>query len=210
MGEWGCPPRLGPGKSPVRGWETAGSKGRFQLEKQQRALRAPGGGMSTHTDWECRLFKGSRGKWSSSAPSRGFLSLLQHLPVAERLQRVLSAPGRGAKAGRDGGGAVMEHPCWKITRHSIVEFFPSILTLCLAHSRLSRSQGAFAMDTGHVSRSRFSGESSLPREPGKGSGQSCWRPHWVFSGKDWLVLDAFHGENLLLHVPAGFCFLKQG
>lgn len=71
----------------------------------------------------------------------------------------------------------MEHPCWKITRHSIFEFFSSILTLCLAHSRLSRSQGAFAMDTGHVSRSRFSGESSLPREPGKGLGQSCWRSH---------------------------------
>lgn len=31
----------------------------------------------------------------------------------------------------------MEHPCWKITRLSNFEFFPFILTLCLAHSRLS-------------------------------------------------------------------------
>uniref|UniRef100_A0A8C3QF11 Synaptotagmin-12 n=2 Tax=Passeriformes TaxID=9126 RepID=A0A8C3QF11_9PASS len=121
------------------------------------------GDVHTQRGWECCLFKGSRGKSSSSAPSRGFLSLLQRLPVAERLQRVCSAPGRGAEARSDGGGAVMEHPCWKIARHSIFEFFPFILTLCLAHSRLSRSQGAFAMDTGHVSRSRFSAASSPPR-----------------------------------------------
>lgn len=102
--------------------------------------------------------------------------------VAERLQRVCSAPGRGAKAGRDGGGAVMENPCWKITRHSIFEFFPFTLTLCLAHSRLSRSQGAFAMDTGHVSRSRFSGESS-PGSPGRVWGRAAGAHIKVLLGK---------------------------
>lgn len=102
----------------------------------------------------------------------------------------------------------MEHPCRKITRRSIFEFFPLVLTLCLAHSRLSRSQGAFAMDTGHVSRSRFSGESS-PGSPGRVRGGTAGDHTEAFWGKGWLVLAAFHGENPLLPVPAGFCYLKQ-
>lgn len=103
----------------------------------------------------------------------------------------------------------MDHPRWKIARHSIFDFSSYILTLCLAHSRLSRSQGAFAMDTGHVSRSRFSGESS-PGSPGKVWGRAAGAHTEVFWGKDWLLLTAFHGEKPLLRVPAGFCFLKQG
>lgn len=73
----------------------------------------------------------------------------------------------------------MEHPRWRITRHSIFESFPLILTLCLAHSRLSHSRGAFAMDTGHVSRSRFSGESS-PGSPGRVWGRAAGAHTQVF------------------------------
>lgn len=100
----------------------------------------------------------------------------------------------------------MERPCWKITRHWIFEFSPFILTLCAVSRAFQAvpSQGAFAMDTGHVSRSRFSGESS-PGSPGRVWGRAAGAHTELVLG---LVLTAFHGENPLLHVPAGFCFLK--
>lgn len=178
----GLPPSAGARAALGRGWETAGGKGRFQLEKQQRASRLLEGRCPHAEGLGMSPVKRSRGKWSGSAPSRGFLSLLQLLPVAQRLQRVCSAPGRGAKAGSDGGGAAMERACWKIARHSLVEFFPFILTRCLAHSRLSRSPGALAMDTGHVSRSRFSGESS-PGSPGRVWGRAAGAHTEVFWGE---------------------------
>lgn len=101
---------------------------------------------------------------------------------SEAPARLLSAWKGSQGRERWRGSSDGERPCWKIARHSLVEFFPFILTRCLAHSRLSRSPGALAMDTGHVSRSRFSGESS-PGSPGRVWGRAAGAHTEVFWGE---------------------------